>query len=64
MRKFAPRIIAFVALLVIALVLAAMTGLIPRGPMHHGWDWPWHDWWHSQTGSTAVEHHGSMILPG
>jgi hypothetical protein len=41
MSKMAFRIAAVLALLV------AIAGAVPRGPMNHGWDWPWHDWWHS-----------------
>ncbi len=28
-------------------VIVALAVWMPRGPMNHGWDWPWHDWWHS-----------------
>jgi hypothetical protein len=38
-----------------AVLLAAIAAWPPRGPMNHGWDWPWQDWWHA-AGST-----GSLI---
>lgn len=31
----------------ITAVIVAVAAWSPRGPMNHGWDWPWHDWWHS-----------------
>jgi hypothetical protein len=31
----------------IVLMALAIAAAVPRGPMNHGWDWPWHDWWHS-----------------
>ena len=38
----------------VAVVLLAAIVMWPqRGPMNHGWDWPWHDWWH------ATWQHGS-----
>lgn len=38
----------------VAVVLLATIVMWPqRGPMNHGWDWPWHDWWH------ATWQHGS-----
>jgi len=30
-----------------AALMVAVAAWVPRGPMNHGWDWPWHDWWHS-----------------
>lgn len=32
---------------VVTAVIIVLAASIPRGPMNHGWDWPWHDWWHS-----------------
>ncbi len=59
MRKFAPGIKIAIGLFAAAIIVVAIASLVPRGPMHHGWDWPWHDWWHSQTGS-AVGLSGSV----
>ena len=41
MRKLVVGIAAAAAL------LAAIAVWPQRGPMNHGWDWPWHDWWHA-----------------
>jgi hypothetical protein len=38
------------AVLAVLVVVAAGS---PRGPMNHGWDWPWHDWWHS---ASSLQH--------
>ena len=48
-------ITATVALLAAAALLIAIATAtwVHRGPMNHGWDWPWHDWWHSR-----LEHSG------
>lgn len=61
MHRVALRITAAVAVIVVAALLAVVTGLVPRGPMNHGWDWPWHDWWHS--GPAQSEHglHGRVM---
>lgn len=53
MRKFTPHIKMITGLFIAAIIVATIASLIPRGPMHHGWDWPWHDWWHSQAGSAV-----------
>jgi hypothetical protein len=34
-------------------LLVAVAAWSPRGPMNHGWDWPWHDWWHS---ASSLQH--------
>jgi hypothetical protein len=44
MRKVVPGITATVALLAAAALLVAIAAWVPRGPINHGWDWPWHDW--------------------
>ena len=43
--------------------LAVMAGWVPRGPMNHGWDWPWHDWWHSQSAHNGLGQHGPALAP-
>jgi hypothetical protein len=48
MGKIVCRVAAVIVLLV------ALAGAVVRGPMNHGWDWPWHDWWHS----AGTSHHG------
>jgi len=60
MRKIALGITATVAVLVAAVLLAVVTGWVPRGPMDHGWDWPWHDWWHSRLEHSQLHQHGPM----
>lgn len=57
MRKIALGIKTTAALLIAAVVLAIVAGWVPRGPMNHGWDWPWHDWWHSQPQSSQIRQH-------
>ena len=49
-------ITATVALLAAAALLIAIATAtwVHRGPMNHGWDWPWHDWWHSRVGAQAA----------
>jgi hypothetical protein len=61
MRKIALGITATVALLVAAVLLAVVTGWVPRGPMNHGWDWPWHDWWHSRLGQSRLHQHSPTM---
>lgn len=61
MSKVTLRIAAAIGFLVVACALTVMTGWIPRGPMNHGWDWPWHDWWHSQSQSSQVYQHGPTM---
>lgn len=51
MRKLVPGIKMVIGLSVAAIIVVAIASLVQRRPMHHGWDWPWHDWWHSQAGS-------------
>ena len=34
--------------------LAAIAGWVHRGPMNHGWEWPWHDWWHSGSAHSGL----------
>ncbi|CAM5204562.1 HAE1 family hydrophobic/amphiphilic exporter-1 OS=Castellaniella defragrans OX=75697 GN=HNR28_001219 PE=4 SV=1 [Castellaniella defragrans] len=58
MRKIALGITATVALLVAAVLLAVVTGWVPRGPMNHRWDWPWHDWWHSRLEHSRLYQYG------
>ena len=48
MRNVALGITATVVLLAVTALLVAVAVWGPRGPMNHGWDWPWHDWWHSR----------------
>jgi hypothetical protein len=38
--------------------LAAIAGWVHRGPMNHGWEWPGHDWWHSQSAHSQLRQHG------
>ena len=45
MRKMTFGLTAATALFVMTVAASA-----PRGPVNHGWDWPWHDWWHSRSG--------------
>jgi len=53
-------------------LLVAIAAWIPRGPMNHGRDSPWHDWWHSapslQHGRAASQEtrcsHGLVMLMG
>lgn len=54
MRKVALGITTTVALLVAVVLPGVVTGWMPRGPMNHGWDWPWHDWWHSAGAELAL----------
>jgi hypothetical protein len=61
MRKFALGITATVVLLVAAVLLAVVTGWVPRGPMNHGWDWPWHDWWHSRLEHSRLHQYGPTM---
>lgn len=61
MRKVALGITATVALLGAAVLLVVVTGWVPRGPMNHGWDWPWHDWWHSRLERSLLHHHGPTM---
>lgn len=58
MRKIALIITVTVALLVAAVLLAIVTGWVPRGPMNHGWDWPWHDRWHSRLEHSRLHQYG------
>jgi quercetin dioxygenase-like cupin family protein len=34
---------------VTALLVTTVAASVPRGPVNHGWDWQWHDWWHSRS---------------
>ena len=51
MRKIALGVAA--ATIVLVTTVAAS---VPRGPMNHGWDWPWHDWWHSRPARVWLDH--------
>lgn len=44
-----PRFAVWTLVIFVLLVLTA--GSLQWGPMNHGRDWPWHDWWHSQAAS-------------
>ena len=48
MRSVALGITATVVLPAVTALLVAVSVWGSRGPMNHGWDWPWHDWWHSR----------------
>jgi hypothetical protein len=61
MRKVALGITATVTLLGAAVLLVVVTGWVPRGPMNHGWDWPWHDWWHSRLERSQLHQHGPTM---
>ena len=59
MRKSARAVVAALALLLAAAVL------VPRGPMGHGWDWPWHDWYHSSWERSRLhKYDGETQMPG
>lgn len=53
MCKVAPDVKTIIGLFVATSIVAAIANLVPREPMHHGWDWPWHDWRHSPAGSVV-----------
>ena len=61
MRKIVLGFTAIIIVLAAAVLLAVVTGWVPRGPMNHGWDWPWHDWWHSRLEQSRLHQHGSTM---
>lgn len=61
MREVALGITATIALLMAAVLLVVVTGWVPRGPMDHGWDWPWHDWWHSRLEYGRLHQYGPTM---
>lgn len=56
MRKLVAGVAA-VYWLIAAVSLAAIAGWVHRGPMNHGWEWPLHDWWHSQSAHSGLRQH-------